>query len=143
MAATGAAHSLHPGGGDRLAGTRHVCAELAAAAAAVLKNDADVQLDFEVHMMSASPCESARQLCRHLCLPPRVIEAAQVECMSLKDGGGRLVDLVADDKLGLHRFFSKCELRHLLAFDRHCTVQHLHQTPAPDEGTHGPDCSSP
>ena len=56
----------------------------------------------------------------------------QVECATLKDGAGRVAELVAGDRLGLHSLFSKCELRHLLAFDRYCVVQQLDQTPGPD-----------
>jgi nuclear pore complex protein Nup107 len=107
---------------------RALSQDVALAVADCVKGDLpgqDVTLD--VQSVDGSDSSIVHALCRAVCVPSLLIQAAQIEA-ALRKGTTRVIEITASPKYGIAKYFSPTELRWALELGRECGLSVLEQS---------------
>ena len=75
------------------------------------------EVTLDVQSVGGSSETLVHALCRAICVPSLVIQAAQVEAAT-RTGTTQIIEMTADPKFGVHKYFAPTELRWLLELGR-------------------------
>ena len=75
------------------------------------------EVTLDVQSVDGNSSALVHTLCRAVCVPSLVIQAAQVEA-AMRSGTTHVVEISADPKYGIYKYFAPTELKWLLELAR-------------------------